>query len=176
MTMVTGLFKDQQGAERACQAVVAMGYESSDINVLMSAEARQRYFPAQNPTVADSGSQEEKTAAGNSPVSNKLGGPMGGSMATLAPIVAAMGVLLIPGLGLVAGPVALALAAAGAVGMAGGIVGILTNWGMPSSRIKEYEEGILAGGILLGVKARSDSDARQIQQLWQENGGEYVHA
>jgi hypothetical protein len=101
---------------------------------------------------------------------------MGGTVGTLAPIVAAVGVLLIPGLGIVAGPLAIALAAAGTVGVAGGIVGALTHWGIPSSRISEYEAGILAGGVLLGVKTKSESDAGKIQQRWQEQGGEYVHS
>ena len=101
---------------------------------------------------------------------------MGGTVATLAPVVAAVGVLLIPGFGIVAGPVAIALAAASATGVAVGLMGILTNWGIPDSRVEQYEVGIRAGGILLGVKAHSDADALQIQQRWQESGGEHVHS
>jgi hypothetical protein len=48
--------------------------------------------------------------------------------------------------------------------------------GIPDARIKQYEVGLHAGGILLGVKARSDTDALQIRQRWQESGGEQVHA
>jgi hypothetical protein len=173
--MVTGLFKESEGAELASQAVIALGYDRGDINVIMSDDARQRYFPAPKPTIAGADTQEE-SATGDKLASNKLGGPMGGTVGTLAPIVAAVGVLLIPGLGIVAGPLAIALAAGGAVGLAGGIVGALTHWGIPSSRISEYEAGILAGGVLLGVKTKSESDAGKIQQRWQEQGGEYVHS
>lgn len=178
MTMITGLFKDRDSAERAFQVVIDLGYDKDDINVVMSNEVRQQYFAPPDSAAADAGDDmEEKAAAGTSKLaSTKLGGPMGGTMGTLAPVVAAVGALLIPGFGIVVGPVAIALAAAGAVGVAGGIVGILTNWGIPNSRIKQYEDGIRAGGILLGVKTHADGMAQQIQQRWQELGGEYVHS
>jgi hypothetical protein len=38
----------------------------------------------------------------------------------------------------------------------------LVDWGIPDSRVKQYEAEVRAGGILLGVKARSDADALQI--------------
>lgn len=178
MTMVTGLFKDKDSAERAFQSAIDLSYDKSDINVVMSDEVRQRYFLAHNPTTAhpDTTDLEEAAADTSNSASNSLGGPVGGTVATLAPVVAAVGVLLIPGFGIVAGPVAIALAAAAATGVAVGFMGILTNWGIPDSRVEQYEFGIRAGGILLGVQAHSDADALQIQQRWQESGGEHVHS
>ena len=177
MDMVTGLFRDRSDAERACRAVVELGYKSNDINVVMSTDAQKRFFPPPSPTVDDSVHQHEQTAAApQETTSRKLGGPMGGTMSTLAPILAAVGVLLIPGLGIVAGPLAVALAAAGAVGVAGGVVGMLTDWGIPQARIRQYEDGILAGGILLGVKPHSEPDAGIIRQRWRDGGGEFVQA
>jgi hypothetical protein len=41
-----------------------------------------------------------------------------------------------------AGPIAVALTAAGAVGLAGALIGALTKWGIPQGRIEEYEKGI----------------------------------
>ena len=180
MTMVTGLFKDKDSAELAFQSVVDLGYDKSDVNVVMSDEVRQRYFLANNPTTGDAGATdlEEKAAAAdiNNPANKTWGGPVGGTVGTLAPVVAAVGVLLIPGFGMVAGPVAVALAASAATGVAIGLMAILMNWGIPDSRVEQYETGLRAGGILLGVKARSDADAVQIQQCWQESGGEHVHS
>lgn len=178
MTMVTGLFKDKDSAERAFQSAIDLSYDKSDINVVMSDEVRQRYFLAHNLTKAhpDTTDLEEAAADTSNSASNSLGGPVGGTVATLAPVVAAVGVLLIPGFGIVAGPVAIALAAASATGVAVGLMGILTNWGIPDSRVEHYEVGIRAGGILLGVQAHSDADALQIQQRWQESGGEHVHS
>jgi hypothetical protein len=180
MTMVTGLFKDKDSAELAFQSVVDLGYDKGDITVVMSDEVRRRYFLAHNPTSDDPGTTglEEKAAAAdiNNPANNTWGGPVGGTVGTLAPVVAAVGVLLIPGFGLVAGPVAIALAASAATGVAIGLMGVLMNWGIPDSRVEKYEAGLRAGGILLGVKAHSDADALQIRQRWQESGGEHVHS
>ena len=179
MTMVTGLFKDKDSAERAFQSAIDLGYEKSDINMVMSEEVRQRHFLADNPTTADPDTTdlEEKAAEEtNNAASDTLGGPVGGTVGTLAPVVAAVGVLLIPGIGIVAGPVAIALAAAAATGVAVGLMGVFMNWGIPDSRVEQYEAGVRAGGILLGVKAHSDADALRIQQQWQEHGGAHVHA
>ena len=167
--MVTGLFKDKSSAELAFQAALDLGYDKSDVNVVMSDEVRQRYFLAHKPTPDDPGATdlEEKAAAAdiNNPANNTWGGPVGGTVGTLAPVVAAVGVLLIPGFGMVAGPIAIALAASGATGVAIGLMAVLMNWGIPNSRLEQYEVGLRAGGILLGVKARSDADAVQILQF-----------
>lgn len=177
--MVTGLFKDKDSAELAFQSVVDLGYDKSEINVLMSDEVRQRYFLAHHPTTNHPGStdlQEAAAADTNKSDDKAWGGPMGGTVGTLAPIVAAVGVLLIPGVGVLAGPLAIALAASAAAGVAMGLMPMLTDWGIPDSRIKEYDAGLRAGGILLGVKAHSEADAVQIRQRWQEVGAEHVHS
>ena len=180
MTLVTGLFKDKDSAELAFQSVVTLGYDKSDVDVIMSDEVRQRYFLAPNPTTEnpDSTDLEEKVAAEdvNNPQNKTWGGPVGGTVGTLAPVVGAVGVLLIPGFGIVAGPMTIALIASAATGVALGLMGILKNWGIPDSRVEEYEVGLRSGGILLGVKAHSDADASRIQQRWQQSGGEYIHS
>lgn len=180
MTMLTGLFKDKDSAELAFQSVVDLGYDKSDVNVVMSDEVRQRDFLAHNPPAGypDPTDLEEKAAAGdiNNPANNTWGGPVGGTVGTLAPVVAAVGVLMVPGFGIVAGPLAIALIASAATGVAIGLMGILKNWGIPDSRVEQYEVGLRGGGILLGVEVRSDADALQIQQRWQESGGEHIHS
>jgi len=180
MTMVTGLFKDKDSAERAFDSVVELGYDKSDVNVVMTDEVRQRCFLAQHPTTKDGGTTdlEEKAAAADvdSPTENPWGGPLGGTVGTLAPVLAAAGVLLIPGVGIAAGPLAIALAASAATGVALGLMAMLVHWGIPDWRVKQYEAGLRAGGILLGVKAHSDADASKIRQLWQETGGEHIHS
>ena len=64
----------------------------------------------------------------------------------------------------------------GAAGTAVGLIGLLHDWGIPEERAKEYETGIHDGGILMGVKARSDEDARYFVQQWQAIGGRLVHS
>lgn len=178
MAMVTGLFRHKDDAERAFQSVIDLGYDKSDINVVMSDEVRQREFLARKPAIGDpdsTGLEQAAADTGNS-ASTTMGGPVGGTMSTLTPVVTAVGVLLIPGLGIVAGPLAAALAAATATGVALGLMGTLKDWGIPDSRVEQYEAAIGEGGILLGVQAKSDADALQIRQRWQQCGGEHVHA
>jgi hypothetical protein len=172
---VTGLFKSSDGAECAYQSAVELGYEKSDISLVMSQETRERLFSGERRADSDLSDKATESTAGSTKLADELGGPAGGAVGTIAPVLAAAGTLvLIPGIA-VAGPVALALAAAGAVGLAGGVIGALTNWGIREDRIHQYEAGIRGGGILLGVKIRSAGDAKEIEQRWKACGGELVH-
>ena len=168
--MVTGLFRDMESIERAYQSVVQRGYDTGDVNVVMSDDSRKRYF-------ADD--REIKTELGRkSAEGGELGGPTGGRIGIIIPIIAAVGAsLVLPGLGfVVAGPIAAALAGAGAAGLAAGLIGALSDWGIPEERVQQYEAGIHDGGILMGVKARSDEDARHIEQQWKAIGGQHVYS
>jgi hypothetical protein len=175
--MVTGLFTSKESAERGYQSATRLGYGNSDIDVLMSEETRNRYFSPGHDTKTDLSGNATKDAAedGNSA---DLGGPAGGTIGTIAPALVGVGtLLLVPVLGvLAAGPIAVALTAAGAVGLAGALIGALTKWGIPKGRIEEYEQGIRGGGILMGVKPRSDKDASELVREWQSSGGKLVHS
>jgi hypothetical protein len=80
-------------------------------------------------------------------------------------------------LGLVlAGPVAVALVAAGAAGLSFGPMAALHDWGIPEERVNEYQKGIHDGGILMGVRTRSDEDARHFAQQWKAIGAQHVYS
>jgi hypothetical protein len=176
--MVTGLFTNKESAERGYRSATQLGYENSDIDVLMSEETRNRYFLPGHDTKTNLSSNATKDAAEDGKSADGLGGPAGGTIGTIAPALAGAGaLLLVPVLGVfAAGPIAVALTAAGAVGLAGALIGALTKWGIPARRIEEYEQGIRAGGILMGVKPRSDKDASNLVREWQASGGELVHS
>jgi hypothetical protein len=176
--MVTGLFTNEQSAERGYRSATQLGYENSEIDVLMSEETRNQYFSPGHDTKTDLSSNATKDASKGGKSADDLGGPTGGTIGTIAPALAGVGaVLLVPVLGVfAAGPIAVALTAAGAVGLAGALIGALTKWGIPERRIEEYEQGIRAGGILMGVKPRSDKDASNLVREWQASGGELVHS
>lgn len=168
-TMVTGLFRDRDSAERAYESVSARGYDKSDVNVVMSDDTRKRHF---------SGSQEVETELGSKAAEGAgIGGAVGGTLGAIAAAIAAVGTsIAIPGLGLViAGPLAAAIAGAGAGGVTGGLVGALIGSGIPEERVKYYEDGIKDGGILMGVTPRSDEDATHFEQQWKDSRGEHVY-
>lgn len=177
--LVTALFKDASGVERAYQTALSRGYRPDDINLVLSEETRRRDFNVDQveTELADKAAQStERGAEKKQPAASKLGGPAGGTAATLAPALAAIGTAtLLPGL-VLAGPIAVALAAGAAVGVAGGLIGALTNWGIPKSRLEEYESEIRRGGVLIGVKSRSDADTAHLQNEWQAAGGTLVRA
>jgi hypothetical protein len=93
------------------------------------------------------------------------------------PAIIAVGVVALPGLGFIlAGPLAVALTAAGAAGLAVGLVGALSDWGIPEERAKQYEIGIHDGGILMGVRPRSDEDALYFVRQWKAIGAQHLHS
>src|SRR3990172_4491869 len=167
--MVTGLFRDSESVERAYEVVSQRGYGTADINVVMSDETRRRYFSDDRQINVELGRKVEE--------GGELGGPMGGTIGTIIPALIAAGGVGLPGLGLVlAGPVAVALAAAGTAGLAFGLIGAFSDWGIPEQRAKQYETGIHDGGILMGVRSRSDEDARHFEQQWKAIGAQHVHS
>ncbi len=163
--MVTGLFRDRASAERAYDAVAELGYGKDDVSLMMSNDTRRTHF---GDVTTELGSKAAEGAG--------IGAGIGGTIGAVLAGVAAVGTtLVLPGLGLVvAGPLAAALAGAGAGGVAGGLVGALVGAGIPEERVKHYEEGIKDGGILMGVKPRSEQDAADIERSWTDNRGEHI--
>jgi len=166
--VLTGLFHDRESAERAYAGLTQRGYDAGDVNLIMSDDTRKRHFSSSGPET-ELGNKAAKGAG--------VGGAVGGTLGAIAAAVAAVGTsLAIPGLGLViAGPIAAALAGAGAGGAAGGLVGALIGWGIPEERVREYERGLKKGGILMGVKPRSDEDAVTLQREWKDYNGEQIN-
>jgi hypothetical protein len=173
--VLTALFRDARQAEAAYRAALDLGYDAADINVLMSEETRDRYVSDTHGTTA-LGAKAQEPAPEASKRADILGGPVGGTVGTVAPAIAAIGAaLLVPGLGLaVAGPIAIALTAAGTAGIATGLIGAFTNWGIPSDRAEHYERGIRGGGIVLGVEPKSAQARAALIQQWKTSGGELI--
>jgi hypothetical protein len=167
--VLTGLFRDRDSAERAYQSISDRGYTRDDVNVVMSDDTRKRHF---NTVVGRETELGNKAAEGAG-----IGGAIGGSLGAIAAAIAAVGTTIaLPGLGLViAGPLAAAIAGAGAGAATGGIVGALIGWGIPEERIKEYDQGIRDGGILMAVRPRNEEDASFFEDSWKSHRGEHVY-
>lgn len=105
--LITGLFKNRVAAEAAVDAILKRGYTRDDISVLMSDATRNNEFALQSRTHAADG-------AG-------IGGALGGAVGAVLAAIAAVGsTIFLPGINLViAGPIAAALAGAGAGGVTG---------------------------------------------------------
>lgn len=168
---VTALFRSPDAAERAYRAAAALGYKDADINLVIADETRDRLLSdTRHPSLSSNAAEGADKATKGA----DLGGPTGGTLATIAPVIAAVGTaVLIPGL-VFAGPIAIALTAAGAVGVAGGLIGALKDWGIPHDRVRDYETAVCDGAILIGVKASSAEDAQQLEEQWRAEGGRCI--
>lgn len=167
--MLTGLFRDKESAERAYGSLSSRGYKQDDVNVIMSDDTRNKYYPPGAPIETELGNKALEGAGTGA----AIGGTVG---ATLAAIAAIGTSIALPGLGLiVAGPLAAALAGAGAGGATGGLIGALVGAGIPEERVKHYEEGIKNGGVVMGVTPRSDEDADYFENEWKSYKGEQIY-
>jgi hypothetical protein len=165
---LTGVFTDRSSAEHAYDVLKGLGYSENDINVLMSDEARVRYFPAPGFHARLLG-DDLKEGPG-------LGGIIGAGTGTaLGAMLAAAASLAIPGVGVVvAGPLAAVLTGAVIGGLSGGLLGSLVGVGMSEEHSKFYEEKIKEGNILIAVNPRSDEDTRTIIREWRNAHGEII--
>jgi hypothetical protein len=165
--IVSAIFGESDDAETAYSETRDHGYEPEELTVLMSEQARDEYFPAENVVME----REHKTLEGTG-----AGGAIGAVVGAVAGAIAAIGTtILIPGLGLVvAGPLAAAIAGAGAGGVTGGLIGALVGTGMTEERARIYKTAIEEGGIVLSVTPRTPEDAQWLEKSWKDCGAEEV--
>src|ERR1700747_1704393 len=107
-TAVFGIYKSRAQVESAVDALVAGGFRSEDISVLMPENVGTKDFAHEKGTKAPEG------AAAGAGTGAVIGGTLG--------LLAGIGALAIPGLGpfIAAGPIMGALAGAGGGGVVGG--------------------------------------------------------
>jgi hypothetical protein len=142
-TLVSGIFKTREAAERAIDDLTRAGFSRDDISLLMTDTTRGREFGLDMATKAPEGVATGAT----------VGGVLGGIAAGLV----ALGTIAIPGLGLLAaGPVVAVLAGIGAGATAGGLTGALIGMGIPEHEARFYNEEIKKGAMLVGVYAHND--------------------
>ncbi len=166
--MVTGMFRDRASAEAAYNAATARGYNKDDVSLLMSDDTRKTHFGDDAPDSALGDKALEGAGVGSA-----IGGTIGAVLAGIAAIGTSV---LLPGIGLiVAGPLAAALAGAGAGGLTGGLIGALVGSGIPEEQAKQYESGIKEGGIVMGVRSRSDEDADYFANEFRNSRGENIY-
>jgi hypothetical protein len=161
-TAAFGIYRDRRQVEDAVDALMAAGFRSEDISVLMPENVGTKDFAHEKHTKAPEGAT---TGAG-------AGAAIGGTLGLLAGI----GALAIPGLGpfIAAGPIMGALAGAGAGGVAGGIIGALVGMGIPEYEAKRYEGLIKDGGILLSVHCDNSEWVGRAKEILKRTGAQDI--
>ena len=157
-TAVFGIYKSADQAERAVDSLIAAGYASSAISVLLPDTRSTREFAHEKDTKAPEG-----TAVGAT-----TGGVVGGALGVLAGI----GALAIPGVGplIAAGPLMAGLAGLGVGGAVGGLVGALVGMGIPEYEAKRYEGQVKNGGTLLSVHCDTADQISRAKDLLRGTG------
>ncbi|HEX3748098.1 MAG TPA: DUF3341 domain-containing protein [Bryobacteraceae bacterium] len=142
---IFAIFRDKAHAEAGASSLIQAGFRQDDISILLADQTGGKDFAHEHHTKAPEGATAGATA----------GAVIGGTLGLLA----GLGTLAIPGLGifLAAGPIMGALAGAGSVGVAGGIVGAIAGLGLPEFEAKRFAGLIKDGRTLLSVHC-DDSD------------------
>lgn len=161
-TAVYGIFRNRSQAENGVDRLIAAGFRTEDISVLLPENVGTKDFAHEKNTKAPEGTATGVVA----------GGVVGGTLGLLVGI----GALAIPGLGpfIAAGPIMAALAGAGAGGAVGGLVGALVGMGIPEYEAKRYEGRIKEGGILMSVHCDDSDWTKKAKELLKQTGAEDI--
>jgi tetrahydromethanopterin S-methyltransferase subunit C len=161
-TAVFGIYPSDMKAEQAVDHLMAAGFSSDDISVLLQDANSTKQFAHEKDTKAPEGTTTGVTA----------GGVLGGTLGVLAGI----GALAIPGLGpfIAAGPIMAGLAGMGVGGAVGGLIGALVGMGIPEYEAKRYEGRIKDGGVLLSVHCDTSDEIKKAKEILKSTGAEDI--
>jgi uncharacterized membrane protein len=161
-TAVFGIYPSPQHAERAVDSLIAGGFRSETISVLLADTRSTKEFAHEKATKAPEGTTVGATT----------GGVIGGTLGVLAGI----GALAIPGVGpfIAAGPIMAGLAGLGVGGAVGGLVGALVGMGIPEYEAKRYEGRVKDGGTLLSVDCDDSEQVRRAKDILRASGAEDI--
>jgi hypothetical protein len=161
-TAVFGIYRTRTDVENAVDQLVASGFRTEDISVLLQDNTGTKDFAHEKHTKAPEGTTTGVVA----------GGVIGGTLGLLAGI----GALAIPGVGpfIAAGPIMGTLAGLGSGGVVGGLIGALVGMGIPEFEAKRYEGRIKEGGILLSVHCDNSDWVSRAKDLLKQTGAEDV--
>jgi hypothetical protein len=163
---VIGLLPDLNAVKEALQTLRSHGVSDEQIGLAM----RQ----ADNEV---SSMEEAPSPTGQDATSGAVGG---GLIGGLAGLLAATGIVAIPGLApLLAGGALVSLlgatgasivAGSGVGAVAGGLVGALISINVPETAARQYDEAVRQGRILITVK--TDGNVAPIQELLERHGAD----
>lgn len=156
--LVSGVVRTNAEASSLVDRLISAGFSRSQISIVMSDATRNRDFALHTGTKAGEGAA--------------IGAASGGAIVAIAAGLAAVGSVIIPGVGLlVAGPLAAAIAGAGAGAAVGGAVGGLIGLGIPEHEVRVFENALRQGAILIGVEADGDR-ADVARRIFKEQSAE----
>jgi len=158
MVTITRLYDDYATASRAVMDLEAAGVPSKEIS-LVASNSTNWYDKkiVKKPTVDRDHNGVDDRVEGA-----ETGAGIGAVLAGGAGLLAGLGIMAVPGLGPVVAAGWLVATGVGAVAgaAAGGIIGALTQAGVPEEEAEIYAEGVRRGGTLLSARVRSEDRGR----------------
>ena len=179
---LVGIFDNRTTAETAYELIHNRGYDKSDVNLIMSHEARDLYFSNKSfegdPvfTEKDMISEAEPQKVTNVILKDAaIGAGIGITIGAIFGAIAAIGTsIIIPGAGLIiAGPLASGIISAAGLGIGGGMIGGLFGFEVPDTHTT-IEDEIKKNKILVGIHPKNKEDSDFIIKEWNNLAGARV--
>lgn len=151
---VVGLYETPEKAREVVDALAASGFPRNDISVL-----------ARDETAGSEGTEIKEESGSKAGEGAGTGAGIGAVVGGVGGILAGLGMIAIPGVGLVAaGPIAAGLTGAVGGAVVGGIIGGLIGLGIPEEEAHTYAEGVRRGHTLVTIRA-SDDRAQDVADI-----------
>jgi hypothetical protein len=161
---VYGIVRTHGEAASLIERLRRGGFASTEVSILASHNQQDQGLAVEKHTKSLEGTATGATAGG------VLGGVVG--------LLAGIGTLAIPGLGILvaAGPLLATLSGMGVGASVGGLAGGLIGIGIPEYEAKRYEGHLEKGGILIAVHCADSEAVSRAQDILQAGGATDVAA
>lgn len=159
MNAVAGIFDNSIAADRSVSELLSEGFSNSDISLLMTEATRDKLFSSTD-------DEAERVAKGG-----LAGAAIGGTLGALLAGLTAVGVIFLPGVGLLAvGPVVAALSGAGVGATVGGLSGALISSGFAADEANRFEEELKRGKAVVIVHTTDENKAAVAKAILRNAG------
>jgi len=158
------LYDDYAAATKVLQELESRGIPASEISIVAS--NADNWYSDKGTTSSPSKHDHNRDGVDDRAEGAATGAGIGATVGGIAGLLAGLGIIAIPGIGPVvaAGWLASTAVIAAAGGVAGGILGALTEAGVNEEDAQVYAEGVRRGGTLLTVRV-PDVDRARIEAI-----------
>ncbi len=170
-------FPDPDMAEKAAGALLDHGVRAEHISIIFPEGYKSRW--SDSPEEREDSEKTAKSGITTTTAGDAASGSIKGAGVGLAAgALAALAAVFIPGVGLVLGGGALAIAMGGVAGataagaVAGGVTGYLKDQGVPADAVEEYGKVLASGGAMITISLTDEEiDMTTIDSLMAKYGG-----
>ena len=158
------LYDDYAAATLVVRELESVGIPTSEISIVAS--NAENWYSSKGTMPSSSKHDRDRDDADDRAEGAATGAGIGATVGGIAGLLAGLGIIAIPGIGPVvaAGWLASTAVFAAAGGVAGGILGALTEAGVSEQDAQVYAEGVRRGGTLLTVRV-PEGDQKRVEAI-----------